>query len=108
MVSAYVGKNLRFKKDVFSIAYFDNSTCCDTLTGAKPFNAPSQPFVGFFLPLGADFIRCHRGYMVNAAYIKKMVRVLGEYRELTLDYCDVSIPVSRQKAGAVKKWMGIG
>ena len=57
---------------------------------------------------GADFIRCHRGYMVNAAYIKKMLHVLGEYRELVLHYCDVNIPVSRQKAGAVKKWMGIG
>ena len=55
----------------------------------------------------ADFIRCHRCYLVNTAYIRKMVHILGEYRELVLDYCDVNIPVSRQRIGAVKRWMGI-
>lgn len=55
----------------------------------------------------ADFIRCHRCYLVNTAYIRKMIRILGEYRELVLDYCDVNIPVSRQRIGELKRWMGV-
>jgi DNA-binding LytR/AlgR family response regulator len=54
-----------------------------------------------------DFLRCHRSFIVNTAYITKMVHVLGDYRELILDYCDASIPISRQKTGVVKEWMGI-
>lgn len=54
-----------------------------------------------------DFIRCHRSYIVNANYIKKMIHVLGEYKELILDYCDVNIPISRQKVGVMKDWLGI-
>ncbi len=53
------------------------------------------------------FIRCHRSFIVNANYITKMIHVLGEYKELVLDYCDVNIPISRQKVGAVKDWLGI-
>ncbi len=56
---------------------------------------------------GLDFIRCHRSFIVNANYITKMVHVLGEYKELILDYCDANIPISRQKISAVKEWMGI-
>lgn len=56
---------------------------------------------------GLDFIRCHRGYIVNANYIAKMVHILGEYRELILDFGDAAIPISRQKVNAVKEWMGI-
>lgn len=56
---------------------------------------------------GLDFIRCHRSYIVNAVYITKMIHILGEYKELTLDYCDVNIPISRQKVNAIKDWLGI-
>ncbi len=55
----------------------------------------------------AGFIRCHRGYIVNASYIKRMVHIMGAYRELVLDFCEVNIPVSRQRVDAVKRWMGI-
>ena len=51
----------------------------------------------------AGFIRCHRGYIVNTAYIRKLIHILGDYRELELSYCDVNIPVSRQKVGAVEE-----
>ena len=54
-----------------------------------------------------EFIRCHRSYIVNSIYITKMIYILGEYKELILDYCDVKIPISRQKAGTVKDWLGI-
>jgi DNA-binding LytR/AlgR family response regulator len=54
-----------------------------------------------------DFIRCHRSFIVNANYITKMIHILGEYRELILDYCDANIPISRQKVNTVKEWMGI-
>ena len=54
-----------------------------------------------------DFIRCHRSYIVNAVYITRMIHILGEYKELTLDYCDVNIPISRQKVGDIKDWLGI-
>ena len=54
-----------------------------------------------------NFIRCHRSYIINAAYITRMIHVLGEYKELTLDYCDLNIPISRQKVGAIKEWLGI-
>jgi len=56
---------------------------------------------------GMDFIRCHRSFVVNAMYITKMIHILGEYKELTLDYCDVNIPISRQKVGDIKDWLGI-
>lgn len=56
---------------------------------------------------GLDFIRCHRSFIVNANYITKMIHVLGEYKELVLDYCDVNIPISRKKVGVIKDWLGI-
>ena len=55
----------------------------------------------------SDFIRCHRSYLVNAIYITKMIHILGEYKELILEYCNTNIPISRQKVGAVKDWLGI-
>ena len=54
-----------------------------------------------------SFIRCHRSYIVNTDYITKMIHVLGEYKELALDYCNVNIPISRQKVGVLKQWLGI-
>ena len=54
-----------------------------------------------------DFLRCHRSFIINANYIIKMIHVLGEYKEIVLDYCDVNIPISRQKIGAIKDWLGI-
>jgi len=56
---------------------------------------------------GLDFIRCHRSYIVNAVYITRMIHILGEYKELTLDYCDINIPISRQKVGDIKDWLGV-
>ena len=53
------------------------------------------------------FLRSHRSYIVNTAYIAKMIHILGEYKELVLDYCDINIPISRQKVGAIKEWLGI-
>ena len=53
------------------------------------------------------FVRCHRSYIVNAKHITRMVHVLGDYRELILDYCDVNIPISRQKVNQVKEVLGI-
>lgn len=37
-----------------------------------------------------------------------MIHILGEYKELVLDYCDINIPISRQKVGAIKDWLGVG
>ena len=54
-----------------------------------------------------DFIRCHKSYIVNADYISKMIHLLGEYKELTLSYCDVRIPISRRKIKDVKAWLGL-
>ena len=54
-----------------------------------------------------NFLRCHRSFIVNAAYITKMIHILGEYKELVLDDCDINIPISRQKIGAIKDWLGI-
>jgi len=56
---------------------------------------------------GLDFIRCHKAYIVNANYIYKMIHILGEYKELQLNYCDVRIPISRRKARDVKTWLGM-
>lgn len=53
------------------------------------------------------FIRCHRSYVVNTYYINKMIHILGEYKELTLDYCDVNIPISRQKINRIKEVLGV-
>jgi len=53
------------------------------------------------------FIRCHRSYIVNMNYIKKIIHILGEYKELTLDYCDINIPISRQKISVIKDCLGI-
>jgi len=55
----------------------------------------------------ADFIRCHKAYIVNANYIYKMIHVLGEYKELLLSYCDIRIPISRRKINDVKSWLGV-
>lgn len=54
-----------------------------------------------------SFRRCHRSYIVNMNYIKKIIHILGEYKELTLDYCDVNIPISRQKISVIKDCLGI-
>ncbi len=56
---------------------------------------------------GLDFIRCHKAYIVNANYIYKMIHILGEYKELQLNYCDVRIPISRRKLYDVKQWLGV-
>ncbi len=56
---------------------------------------------------GAGFLRCHKSYIVNTDFISKMVNVLGEYKELELNYGDVRIPISRRKAPDVKKWLGV-
>ena len=53
------------------------------------------------------FIRCHRSFIINADFITKMIHVLGEYKEIVLDYCGVHIPISRQKVDAIKEWLGI-
>jgi len=53
------------------------------------------------------FIRCHRSFIINANFITKMIHVLGEYKEIVLDYCGVHIPISRQKVEAIKEWLGI-
>jgi len=55
----------------------------------------------------SGFIRCHRSYIVNTNYISKLIHILGEYKELALKYCDVNIPISRQKIIDVKQWLGI-
>ena len=54
-----------------------------------------------------DFVRCHKSYLVNANYIYKMKHVLGEYKELQLNYCDVRIPISRRKTREMKEWLGV-
>ncbi len=56
---------------------------------------------------GLGFIRCHRSFIVNTAYITKMIHILGEHKELVLDYCDVNIPISRNKVAAIQDWLGI-
>lgn len=53
------------------------------------------------------FIRCHRSYIVNSEYISKLIHIIGEYKELTLDYCNVNIPISRQYIGKIKNKVGI-
>jgi len=53
------------------------------------------------------FIRCHKAYIVNANYIYKMKHILGEYKELQLNYCDIRIPISRRKTRDVKAWLGV-
>ncbi len=80
-----------------------------TILYTKDGNYTSADGLGFWetkLPSGM-FIRCHRGYIVNTSYIRRMAHILGEYRELVLADCDLSIPVSRQRVAAVKRWMGI-
>ena len=56
---------------------------------------------------GLDFIRCHKAFIVNANYIYKLKHILGEYKELQLNYCDVRIPISRRKTRDVKAWLGV-
>lgn len=53
------------------------------------------------------FIRCHRSYIVNSDYILKLIHIIGEYKELTLGYCNVNIPISRQYVNCLKDQMGI-
>ena len=55
----------------------------------------------------SGFVRCHRSFIVNSAYIMRMIHILGDYKELVLDYCDVNIPISRQKVSKVKDILGI-
>lgn len=53
------------------------------------------------------FIRCHRSYIVNSDYILKLIHIIGEYKELTLDNCNVNIPISRQYVNILKDQIGI-
>ena len=53
------------------------------------------------------FVRCHRSFLVNSRYITRMIHILGDYKELVLDYCDVNIPISRQKVSKVMQVLGI-
>lgn len=53
------------------------------------------------------FARCHRSYIINTEYISKLIHIIGEYKELTLDYCDVNIPISRQYVNTLKERIGI-
>lgn len=53
------------------------------------------------------FIRCHRSYIINSDYILKLIHIIGEYKELTLDYCNVNIPISRQYINNLKRKVGI-
>ena len=53
------------------------------------------------------FIRCHRSYIVNLSYVTQMLHILGEYKELVLDYCDANIPISRQKVNSIKNLLGV-
>jgi DNA-binding LytR/AlgR family response regulator len=55
----------------------------------------------------SGFVRCHRSFIVNSAYIMRMIHILGDYKELVLDYCNVNIPISRQKVNKVKAVLGI-
>lgn len=80
-----------------------------TVLYTKDGNYTSRSGIGFWERKlqTSGFIRCHRGYIVNTSYIKKLSHIMGEYLELVLSYCDANIPVSRQRAAAVKQWLGI-
>ncbi len=91
--------------DIIYLKSEDGKTTLVTIKGSYESRNGLQFWEGRLTELG--FIRCHRSFIINTNYITKMIHVLGEYKEIVLDYCDVNIPISRQKVSAIKEWLGI-
>jgi hypothetical protein len=89
--------NLKFKDIVFiksadnyiEICFIDKGRVVKKMLRSTLRNIESQ------LAEKRNFIRCHRTRIVNNMFIKKLVRIYGNYH-ITLNCCDETIPVSRQ------------
>lgn len=91
--------------DILYLKSENRKTIIVTKSGSYKSRTSLQTWENKLNELG--FIRCHRSYIVNSDYILKLIHIIGEYKELTLDYCDVNIPISRQYISNLKKKVGI-
>ncbi|MBN2878919.1 MAG: response regulator transcription factor [Clostridia bacterium] len=92
-------------KDIIYLKSENGKTIIYTVNGSYSSRNKLEQWENKLKNLG--FIRCHRSFIVNVNYITKMIHVLGDYRELCLDYCDINIPISRQKINELKTWFQI-